>query len=253
MPKNERCPFCGASVKSENLVRHLDTNHPRNAEARDLRTKLKQETGRKPAAGSRVPFRLRKIHIAVVCIVAALVLGAYYVAPILTPTSADIVSYCGGEATAQHYHTLLDIYINGVRKDVPAEIGISPTETKPAYVCPSGELHMLHTHDASGIIHNELPGFVKTTPTLGDFFTIWGQPLTGASVWVYSGTLSAHVVDMGTGQTKDYSSSPGTIPLYPAAGGTDSFAIPQYLLGTGTGQSGGYFSGEIVFLNVTSG
>lgn len=255
IPKTERCPFCGTPVKPENLVRHLDTNHPRNADARAMREDLKREPGRAPSR-SGPHFRLRRIHVAVVAAVIVLALGAYYVAPFLAPTN-NLVAFCGSEGSALHYHTLLVVNTNGIQQYVPADIGISPTETAQPYVCPAGQLHVLHTHDTSGIIHDELPqSFVTASPTLGDFFSIWGQPLNPGTVWKFSGSVSAHVYTMSSGQSQDYSPNPRSIPLSAPPTGQDAYPIPQYLIFYGqngnTGQSGGVFSGEIVFLNVTT-
>jgi hypothetical protein len=38
----------------------------------------------------------------------------------------------------------------------------------------------LHTHSADGIIHTESP--VTRTFTLGEFFDVWGQPLSSRQV-----------------------------------------------------------------------
>lgn len=256
MPNTERCPFCGASVKAENLVRHLDANHPRNAEAQKLREELRRTPGRTAASRARPGFRLRRAHLAAILAVVVLLLGAYYVAPLLSPSGTDIVGYCGLEGTAQHYHTLLVIDVNGVQQMVPWYIGIEPQNTSQSHECPSGQLHVLHTHDGSGIIHNELPAAIKATPTLGDFFQIWGQPLGPTLAWNYAGTVSVRVGNAGTGHTEDFSSNPGSVPLTAPPNGQDPFVIPQGLTFNGTygnGQSGGVFSGEIVFLNVTTG
>lgn len=185
---------------------------------------------------------------------------------LITPIpGTNVVTFCGGEGTAAHYHPLLIIDVNGVQQHLPydasqgADIGFinDPAFTNPSLYCPSGGIHALHTHDGSGIIHAELPTGVKTTPTLGNFFTIWGQPLSSTQVWSYSGTVSAKVTDSNTGGTTDYSSSPSTIPLYtpPGGGFSNPFSIPQNLIfngAYGSGESGGTFDGEIIWLNVTT-
>lgn len=256
MPKAERCPFCDASVKPENLIRHLDANHPRNTEAKAMREDLRRSPARTSASRGARGFRLRRTHLAVILAVIVLALGAYYVAPLLSPSATDVVGYCGGEGTVQHYHTLLVIEVNGLQKEVPADIGITAQETNPAHLCPSGELHALHTHDGSGVIHNELPGAITVTPRLGDFFEIWGQQLNPAQVWSYAGHVSAVLADATSGHVQDYSSDPGSIPLPAPSGGRESAPIPQNLIfggAYGTGESNGVFSGEIIYLNVTVG
>ncbi|EQD68963.1 hypothetical protein B2A_00231 [mine drainage metagenome] len=184
-----------------------------------------------------------------------------------TPISGtnEIVTYCGGEGQAQHYHVLLVINANGAQQHLPydpsqpAAIGYinDPAYTNPNLYCSPGGIHALHTHDGSGIIHAELPSVITTVPTLGDFFTIWGQPLSSTQVWSFSGHVTAQVKDMNTGTTTDYSQNPGGIALYTPPGGpfSNPFPIPQNLIfngAYGSGESGGTFDGEIIWLNVTT-
>lgn len=190
------------------------------------------------------------------------VLAYVLVAPV---PGIDVVTYCGGEGTAAHYHPLLVINVNGAQQRLPydpsqsADIGYinDPAFTNPNLYCPNGGIHALHTHDGSGVIHAELPSGVKATPTLGNFFTIWGQPLSSTQVWNYSGRVTAQVTNMNSGSTTDYSSDPSNIPLYtpPGGGFSNPFGVPQNLIfngAYGNGQSGGTFDGEIIWLNVTT-
>lgn len=201
----------------------------------------------------------------------ALVLFAGVLAFLLiTPISGvNVVTYCGGEGTAAHYHPLLVINDNGVQQHLPydssqpADIGYlnSPGFTNPSLYCATTAagpgIHALHTHDGSGIIHAELPSRVQGTPSLGDFFQIWGEPLNSSSVWTFTGSVTATVLDMDTGARTTYSADPTAIPLYQPAAGPfgNAYAIPSSLIFGGTyggGQSGGLFSGEIIWLNVSS-
>jgi len=91
-----------------------------------------------------------------------------------------------------HVHTHLSIIVNGEdsplpfgKSDpavpwIPADIGIveAPDGTRQC-------IYSLHTHDNSGILHVEAP--VPGTFTLGQFFDIWGQPLTSTNVAGYKG------------------------------------------------------------------
>ena len=196
----------------------------------------------------------------------ALLLGYLFVVN-PAPPGSNVVTYCGGEGTAAHYHPLLVIDVNGVQQPLPydpsqsADIGFihDPAYTNPSMYCPAGGIHALHTHDGSGIIHAELPSTVPTDPppTLGDFFTIWGQPLSSSQVWSHSGTVDATVHQMSTGRNTDYSADPASIPLtLPSQGPTSNpYPIPQGLIFNGQyggGESGGGFSGEIIWLNVTA-
>ncbi len=70
------------------------------------------------------------------------------------------------EQVAYHVHTLLEIYVRGEKRTVPANVGIIPNKC----------MYWLHTHDVTGWIHVEAPRQIRAT--LGQFFDIWGQPLS---------------------------------------------------------------------------
>jgi hypothetical protein len=67
------------------------------------------------------------------------------------------------EGQAVHIHQHLDIYVDGNKVTVPAQIGISANN---AFISD------LHTHDATGIMHVESP--TVTSFSLGQFFAVWG-------------------------------------------------------------------------------
>lgn len=77
----------------------------------------------------------------------------------------DGIKCATSEQLLFHIHAHLDIFANGRKVRVPSQIGI-----------PGKCIYWLHTHDSSGIIHVESP--VQRTYTLGDFFDIWGAPLS---------------------------------------------------------------------------
>lgn len=75
-----------------------------------------------------------------------------------------------------HVHSHLAIYKDGVRLAVPPFLGIVGNDTVANTFC----IYPLHTHDSTGTIHVEP---VDNNPvTLGQFFKIWGQPLTRTNV-----------------------------------------------------------------------
>ena len=79
-----------------------------------------------------------------------------------------------GEQLATHYHSHVDILWKNQPVPIPANTGI-----------PSGSscLYWMHTHDDSGVIHIEAPvGQASRKFTLGDFFAVWGQPLSRTQV-----------------------------------------------------------------------
>ena len=65
-------------------------------------------------------------------------------------------------ATQFHIHPNLEIYVNGQKQEIPANIGI-------IFNC----MHPIHTHDTSGIIHIESPE--QRDFTLADFFAVWDK------------------------------------------------------------------------------
>lgn len=107
------------------------------------------------------------------------------------------------EQLAVHYHAHLDILNNGQAINVPAGIGIDTADN-----C----LYWLHTHDTAGYIHVEAPSRVaKREFTLGDFFHVWGQPLSSQQV---------ATIKLGSGQQlvtfvdgKRFTGDPGSIVL----------------------------------------
>jgi hypothetical protein len=71
------------------------------------------------------------------------------------------------EGTVLHIHQHLDLFVDGRKVTVPADIGIN---TQEQFLSP------LHTHDTTGIIHVESP--TQRDFTLGQFFDVWGVRFT---------------------------------------------------------------------------
>jgi hypothetical protein len=116
----------------------------------------------------------------------------------LPPDTASAVLKAGltldQEMLQVHYHTHLDVIVDGNAVTVPQYLGIDQQ---------AGKLAPLHTHTPDGIIHIESP---KDVPFhLGQVFTEWGQSLTAAQVGPVSlGTDKAlHVFVNGTEVTTD--------------------------------------------------
>jgi hypothetical protein len=80
-----------------------------------------------------------------------------------------------GPAPWPAFHQHLDLYVNGMKQVVPAQIGII---TSPQVV-----FSPLHTHGTRGIIHVESP--TVRSFTLGEFFDVWGVRLTPTCVGGY--------------------------------------------------------------------
>jgi hypothetical protein len=126
-----------------------------------------------------------------VLIVGAIVIAAgitWLIVGRLTAPTVDGIPCVSSEQLNYHVHAHLSIIDGGKQYTIPGNTGISLL-----HLC----LFWLHTHDDSGIIHIEAPH--RITPTLGQFFDIWGQPLSrthvarftvspGQSMRVYVGT-----------------------------------------------------------------
>jgi len=106
----------------------------------------------------------------------------------------DGISCQAGEQVLFHIHAHLTIFVDGVPRQVPAGIGIAPPYEvertgSGAFIAGATCFMWLHTHSADGIIHTESP--IHRTYTLGDFFDIWGQPLSRGRVGPARGPVTA--------------------------------------------------------------
>jgi hypothetical protein len=85
--------------------------------------------------------------------------------------TVDAIKCEAMEGSVLHIHQHLAIFNHGRPVGVPEDVG------RPiAGQC----LYWLHTHTPDGIIHVESPTF--RTYTLGNFFDIWGEPLSRSDV-----------------------------------------------------------------------
>jgi hypothetical protein len=105
---------------------------------------------------------------------------------------------CQPEHLETHYHAHLAMLRNGTPVKVPAFIGIDFN-----HQC----LYWLHTHDATGIMHIESPDTRKYT--LGNWFDVWGKPLSATRAASLTGKLRFYVGN------KQVSGDPRKIVLSP--------------------------------------
>jgi hypothetical protein len=87
------------------------------------------------------------------------------------------------EGVATHIHSHLDIFVEGKRVTVPANVGINPG---------ANYLTELHTHDTRGVLHVESPQ-ENDEFTLGQFFGEWAVFLNGRCVGGYCDNLRWYV------------------------------------------------------------
>lgn len=74
------------------------------------------------------------------------------------------------EGQVQHIHQHLQLFVEGRPVKVPSDVGVGE---KLSYISD------VHTHDA-GVIHVESPS--QTPFSLGQFFAIWGVPLSARCI-----------------------------------------------------------------------
>ena len=105
-----------------------------------------------------------------------------------------------------HVHAHLALINKGQQIAIPYGIGIvKPFQVNNGFVGMGQGIYWLHTHDATGIIHVESPDDRRYT--LGNFFDIWGQPLTTREVAGLKAVVRAFV------DGNPYSGDPrGTVP-----------------------------------------
>jgi hypothetical protein len=146
-----------------------------------------------------------RAHAIVVLLFAAACGGSPLVAPpdggaiVLAPTgdtaqghAVDGITCDTSEQLLFHIHAHLKMYVQGQERLVARGIGIGPPlQLQNGFVVGGSCFSWLHTHDESGVVHIESP--VQRTFTLGDFFAIWGQPLSPARVGPAPGSVSAFV------------------------------------------------------------
>jgi hypothetical protein len=129
--------------------------------------------------GRVIPLRMKKklpliIGIAVL-IAVAIGLSMLGNRPATTErTAREVALTCTTDmATEFHIHPVLDIYINGEKQLIPANVGITPN-------C----MYSLHTHTPDGIIHVEAPE--KKDFTLSDFFAVWDKPFSKDQIFEHA-------------------------------------------------------------------
>lgn len=105
-----------------------------------------------------------------------------------------------------HAHAHLAIFREGVRLAVPQRIGIVGSDSVPSSTC----FYPLHGHDFTGTIHIEPANSLPVT--LGQYFNIWGQPLTRSNVAGVTNTPVVIYVRDG-GNLRRYQGDPADIEL----------------------------------------
>lgn len=129
-----------------------------------------------------------------------------------TPVDSITCRPAMDQGVSYHIHVHVAIFVNGQQERLPAGAGIVPPRIEePApggvFVDNSGTscLYWLHVHANDGIIHVEAPH--QQSFVLGQFFDIWGQPLSAGRVGPAQGPVVAFV------NGKRFDGDPTNIPL----------------------------------------
>jgi hypothetical protein len=127
-----------------------------------------------------------------------------------TGRTVDAIQCNTSEQLVFHIHTHLTIFVDGSARQIPYGIGIAPPRqlqqtTRGPFVVGGTCFYWLHTHSADGIIHIESP--VHRTLTVGNFFDIWGQPLSPDRAGPAKGKVTAFL------NGALYHGNPRNIPL----------------------------------------
>ena len=173
------CPVCGSSVKLENLERHVAKVHPgtkisvalSEEERRAIRTRRRtRRTGVRPGRSA----------VALGLTLALALAGVVIAWPYLSSAPAG----SSGAGGPMHIHPHIQITLDGQDRPLPTNIGIDPglwNDHSLDQYSSMGPMAPLHTHESSGQIHVE--STVTRDFTLGEFFRVWGQPLSATRVW----------------------------------------------------------------------
>lgn len=104
---------------------------------------------------------------------------------------------CGQEQVQVHYHEYIEMYANGHPVNLPAGIGIvSPAGNANGGFASNGNtacLYPIHVHPSDqNVVHIESPS--SSQFTLGQFFDLFGQPLSATQIAGYTADASHPLV-----------------------------------------------------------
>ncbi|HZO73900.1 MAG TPA: MFS transporter [Ktedonobacteraceae bacterium] len=124
----------------------------------------------------------------------------------------------GTLGSAQRASAHLSVYVNDQQASIPAGIGsVAPSQPGVTALASNGQttcLYPLHVFETDNVIHIDSP--TNRTYTLGDFFDIWGQPLSRTQAANYRAdethTLAFYAFD-ASGNIQNYTDNPRAIPL----------------------------------------
>ncbi|HKB53811.1 MAG TPA: hypothetical protein VKD22_07405, partial [Ramlibacter sp.] len=96
-------------------------------------------------------------------------------------------------ADAEHYHVHLSLFVDRQQVALPLGVGIMNAVVEGDSLAIAGTcFYWLHSHDRTGIIHVE-PSEAGHTFTLGEYFDVWGEPLTSNNVAGNQGSVTVFI------------------------------------------------------------
>ncbi len=123
-----------------------------------------------------------------------------------------------------HVHFFVGVMVNGRQMATPDAIGMlqSGTETN-GYTNSAHCYYMIHTHDASGLIHVESASTASlgsSLVNLGEVLDVWGERLASTTFGPFSGTVRVFYAKTNLGNIiggpyyQYTGTAPRSIPLY---------------------------------------
>ncbi|HEY6117050.1 MAG TPA: hypothetical protein VI172_13945 [Candidatus Dormibacteraeota bacterium] len=101
----------------------------------------------------------------------------------------DSVPCLRDDLAVNHFHVHIAIYADGKQVTVPAGLGVGRPwgENPPGFIATGGCFAWIHTHDTTGVVHVFTQ--IGKSYTLGQVFSVWGQPLTSSGALGFSGQV----------------------------------------------------------------
>jgi len=132
-----------------------------------------------------------------------------------TGQSVDGIECQAGEQTQIHVHAHLTVFVDGKARVVPYGVGIPGAQAVQSaqgpFVQTGSCFYWLHAHANDGIIHVESPN-TSLTFSLGQYFDIWGIPLSTSEVGPATGKVTVFFTAPGE-KTGLYTGDPRNLPL----------------------------------------
>jgi hypothetical protein len=127
-----------------------------------------------------------------------------------TPTSADVAGgrrsgrLACGALVANRVRAHIEVFANRRVVIVPAGIGVAPPFVRDGGFVRRGRCsYPLRTVEPTGVVELD----ARLRPTVGELFSLWGQPLAARRLLSFTGRVRAYVAG------KPWRGSPRAIPL----------------------------------------